>query len=846
MTERVLRMVGNAHIDPVWLWQWPEGLAEVRATFRSALDRLAEYPDFVFTAGSAAHYEWVERTDPAMFEEIRARVAEGRWELVGGWWVEPDCNLPGGESFVRQALLGQRYFRSRFDRQASVGFNVDSFGHAATLPQLLRRAGLDHYVFMRPQPHELALPGEVFWWEAPDSSRVLAARLPHEYCGPRGALDGYLEAALAKLGDDWREAMLFYGVGNHGGGPTRANIDSLRSMDGMDGRPRLVLSSPGRFFAGVRGAIERGEVELPVWRGELQHHARGCYSAHSRVKRWDRTAERALLTAETLEATVALALEEEAAEDRAPARLEQAWRDVAFNQFHDVLAGTAIEPAYDDARDSYGEATAVAGRVTAAAFQRIARRIAIPLDPQMRPIVVLNPHPWPLRAVVELETGGVRDEDVLVDEEERPLPHQRIQSLATASDWRRRIAFAADLPPLGYRTYRLLSAERAAAALPATPGELRASDTVLENELLRAELDPATGWIASLRARTGRIAGLELAGEGLGRAIVLEDPSDTWSHDLVAYDRPLGAFRPVSVRLVEAGPVRATIRVDGRFGESRLVLDVSLAAGADRLDLRTTLDWRERRRVLKLRFGTALESASARSTAGIPYGAIERPADGGEEPGGTWMDVSGRMATHRGPGDGRAGLTVLTDGRAGLDARGSDLGLTLVRSPIFAHHDPRLADEAAELLAYQDQGLHRLHLVLLPHGGDWRAVEPARAAAELAQPPLTLLESFHDGELALRGSFGALEGRGVTGTLKRAEDGGATIVRLVETLGRPTRASVRLPGGRYTDLDLGPWEVRTLVVPDDPARPAVESDLLEGPLSDRGPVSGPPTRSRPA
>src|SRR5215210_3137408 len=197
LKDRTLHMIGNAHIDPVWLWQWPEGLAEVRATFRSALDRMNEYAEFLFTADSAAYYAWIEEIDPPMFEEIQQRVAEGRWELVGGWWVEPDCNLPSGESFVRHALISQRFFHDRFGRIATVGFNVDPFGHNAMLPQLLRRAGMHAYVFMRPGPHEMALPAPLFWWESADGSRVLGLRLPHEYCAPREDLTDHLEKTLA-------------------------------------------------------------------------------------------------------------------------------------------------------------------------------------------------------------------------------------------------------------------------------------------------------------------------------------------------------------------------------------------------------------------------------------------------------------------------------------------------------------------------------------------------------------------------------------------------------------------------------------------------------------------------
>jgi alpha-mannosidase len=176
-----LHMIGNAHLDPVWLWQWPEGLQEAKATFRSALDRLDESADFVFTSSSAAIYKWVEENAPDLFAEIRERVAEGRWQIAGGWWIQPDCNLPGGESYVRQGLYGQRYFREKFGVTATVGYDVDSFGHHGMLPQIVAKMGMDSYVFMRPQEHEKELPGRLFWWEADDGSRVLTFRIAYAY-----------------------------------------------------------------------------------------------------------------------------------------------------------------------------------------------------------------------------------------------------------------------------------------------------------------------------------------------------------------------------------------------------------------------------------------------------------------------------------------------------------------------------------------------------------------------------------------------------------------------------------------------------------------------------------------
>ena len=197
MKDKTLYMIGNAHIDPVWLWSWQEGFHEVKATFRSALDRMNEYDDFTFVASSAAFYEWIEQNDPEMFKEIQERVDQGRWQIVGGWWLEPDCNIPGGESFVRQALYGQSYFQSKFNTIARLAYNVDSFGHNGMLPQILKKSGLDYYVFMRPMPHEKELPARLFWWESEDGSRVLAFRLPFSYATWHEDLESHVAECAA-------------------------------------------------------------------------------------------------------------------------------------------------------------------------------------------------------------------------------------------------------------------------------------------------------------------------------------------------------------------------------------------------------------------------------------------------------------------------------------------------------------------------------------------------------------------------------------------------------------------------------------------------------------------------
>ena len=731
-------MIGNAHIDPVWLWQWPEGYQEVRATFQSAIDRMEEYPDFVFTCDSALFFQWVEESDPALFARIRERVAEGRFQVVGGWWIEPDCNLPCGESFVRHALYGQRHLREKLGVAATVGANIDSFGHNATIPQILAKSGVDSYVFQRPDPSEKELDGALFRWQSPDGSSVIAYRIPHEYLAPKDDMTEHLDAAIASLPDDRDEYAVFYGVGNHGGGPTKANLDQIAALNREGRLPRLEPSSLRRFFDGVDG-------DLPVVRGELQHHGRGCYTSHSGIKRWNRRAENVLLRAEKW-----CAVADHLGLRPFPlAELSEAWKLLLFNQFHDTLAGTSIAPAYDDARDQIGHACSLASNAFNAAVQSIARQIRVDYEYDVRPVVVFNPHPWRLRTTVEIEYTWMRPQGAhVVDDGGELVPMQMARPLTTMSGLRGRLVFPVDVPPLGYRVYRV------------RPG---AAETGL------ADVEP---W--------------ELVET---RAVVIDDRSDTWGHGVVAYGDEAGEFERVSRQVVESGPVRSVVRVESRFGGSALREDYVFTAGLPYVDVRVALDWHEQLKLLKLRYASGSEATEA--TFEIPYGRLVRPADGAEQPGQSWVAVPG--------------LAVINDAKYGYDVRAGEIGISAVRSPVWAWHAPReLRDD--EQYEYMDQGRQDFVVRL--------ACEEAgvvRLAAELNQPPFALIETYHAGPLPQRASY-ADDGGGdvVVTAVKAAEDGGAWVVRAYESAGRAAHARLDVLG-RTIEADFGAHEIKTFV-----------------------------------
>lgn len=804
-----LHMIGNAHLDPVWLWQWPEGFQEAVATVRSALDRMNEFPDFLFTSSSAAIYDWIEQQNPAIFAEVQARVAEGRWQLCGGWWIQPDCNIPSSEAIVRQGLYGQRYFKAKFGASATIGYNVDSFGHAGSFPQLLRGMGMDSYIFMRPGPHEKDLPGPIFWWEANDGSRVLTYRIPEAYTAGRSLdeLREHIIANAAAARPDYPNMMCFYGVGNHGGGPTIASLEAIAEWNDDVEFPLMFPSTPRIYLDGVLAS----GIEIPVVHDDLQHHASGCYSAHSGVKRWNRLAENLLISAEKWSSVT-----QQLFDRPYPADLTHAWKEVLFNQFHDILAGTSLEAAYDDARDSYGEAMAIARRRQTQALHAIAWQIDIPLRPETTPIVVYNPHTWPATATVELEIGNFNPESrqfALEDDQGNPTAVQLVTSLATVDHWRHRIAFTAELPPLGYRTYHALTPETA----PEIATTLRATGTTIENEHLLLELDPILGTIARL---VDKRTGVTIATGG-GDGVVIDDPSDTWSHGIVRFDTEIARFTAKSVELFETGPVRAGLRVTSTYERSTLVQEFLLAAGSEQIEVRVTVDWHEQFKALKLLFPLNLEQT--RSTYEIPYGIQERPEDGEENPGQAWIDMTGIV-----PGTDRVyGLSLLNDGKYSFHTLPGELALTVLRSPIYAHHDPYIP-EANGHYSFMDQGIQRFTYVLAPHSGDWRAGGAIRRAAELNQRAVAMLETFHTGSLPQSRSFASIDAENIVlSALKQAEDGDALIARLYETTGVATECQLSLSAW-HTDLDLTftPWEIKTVRVPFDGSLPS-EVTLIE-------------------
>lgn len=781
--DKKLFMIGNAHLDPVWLWRWQDGYAAVRATFRSVLDRMDEYPDFVFTSAAVCYYEWIEHSDPAMFAQIRRRVKEGRWQIAGGWWIQPDCNIPSGESFARQALIGQGYLKEKFGITARTGYNVDSFGHTGSLPKILNLSGMNRYVYMRPGIHERAYPAWTFRWQSPEGDEVLAYRIPFEYCTWPEGLAAHVERCAGEIADA-NGLMCFYGVGNHGGGPTQRNIDSIHELNGKDG-VSMELSSPDAFFDHLTG-------ELPVVGGDLLHHASGCYSAHSGVKRWNRQAENKLLTAEKW-STVAHLLYN--GRDRRK-ELTDAWKKVLFNQFHDILAGTSIIEAYDDARQDYGYAMSVADDVCNEALQILGGRIDVPFVEGAQPYVVFNHAGFDAQWPVQAEMADCGDGYVLIDPEGNRVPWQRLCASAAANG-RAKLCFVASVPSMGWARYMLCPDGEGA---PASK-KREDSSPVLENAFVRAAFDATSGELQSLV--------IQATGEDLLRAPsqtqIFADDSDTWSHSKLHFagkPEPIGS---ADVRVIADGEVLRTIRVTQRRGMSRILRDYTLYRDLPGLYVRVCVDWRETQKVLKFAYPLQLHYMHVRAQA--PYGFADREVDGEEYPMQQWVDVSGCSA---GADTLPSGLAILNDGKYSYDVHDRTLCFTVLRSPYYANHEPMAVAEGSDEYPVVDQGMQEFNMILLPHVGGQRMADLDEAAMLLNAPPALQPEYAHKGELKASGSLIHLDGSVMLDAVKLAEDGSEdVIVHMHETARSETQAVLKCMDREET-LRFTPGQIRAL------------------------------------
>ena len=788
-TDFTFHMIAHGHIDPVWLWPWSEGISVILSTFRSALDRMNETGGFTFIASSAQFYQWVAENDPQMLNEIRKRVDEGRWNIVGGWWVEPDVNIPNGESLVRQGLYGQLTFQRLFGHRAKVAFNPDSFGHAGTLPQIIKQQGMENYIFMRPGLKEKTLPADLFWWEGADGTRVLTYRIQFGY-GFGGKAKDLVEKVIGQYRDQpMKSFMAFYGAGDHGGGATKENIRFIEELKDEKDAPEVFYSTPENYFKVIRADKK---LNLPIVKDELQHHAVGCYTAESEIKKGNRQSEAALVTAEKI---TSIGLVSWGA--NYPKReLTSAWQKVLFLQFHDSLAGTSLYEHSQSAREGYGYALDIAHQATYMSIQKLEWQVPAE-DPASQYLLVFNPHAWEVQGNIEydLNRGNMNKSSHVEDEQGNSLLHQWAPG-STETGNRQKLVVNAKIPSFGYRQIRLMNSD----TLPIKKDVFTNEENKLENEYLQVHFS-STGAIGIFDKENGT----ELfSGNDTGcRAVILDDPSDTWSHDIKTFSNEIGAFGNARIKVLENGPLRAITRVITTYGNSTLTIDWILYSGSRNLEAKVTLDWHEHLKMLKFSFPLDLESPSA--TYETPYGHIIRATNGDEEPGQRWIDLSGKR------NGSTKGLALINDAKYGYNVLGSDMRISIARSAVYAHHNPKVLDMNAEH-NWMDQGIQSFRLLLVPHADTWKESNIMRIAEEFTASPVVIYQGIHGGSMPKADSFLTVDTQNViVSAIKRSEEGEDMIIRCVETSGLPASATIDLKfaGIKWTG-NFRPCEIKTL------------------------------------
>ncbi len=832
-------LLGHAHLDLAWLWRVSETWQAAQSTFESVLKLQQDFPELIFCHSSPVLYAWIEEHRPDLFDAIQQAVATGRWEVVGGFWVEPELNLIAGESIVRQLLYGQRYVLEKFGKLSTVVWVPDSFGFCATLPQFFANAGIEYFVTQKLRWNDTTqFDYGAFWWRSPDGSEVFSVM---------SALvgEGIDPVKMASYAYEWQiqtglsQALWLPGVGDHGGGPTRDMLEIAQRWQKSPVFPQLEFITAENYLQQIKTSSHNQEdsspASFPTWEDELylEFH-RGCYTTHGDQKRWNRRCEGLLYQAELFAALATMSCEV----TYPKAELEAAWKKVLFNQFHDILPGSSITQVYEDALPTWQEVEKVGNEILQQSLSHLASQINLPEPPQPNalPIFVFNSLNWQRSEVVAVDVPHSHLDACVYNLQGEPLPSQ-------LTDGSKLLFLASDVPSVGYRVFWLCP-ELPQKGMPKKGNSIAHYDDTksglqkqehfdlkrltLENEFLRVIVDEQTGNLSSIFDKVNEKEVLSQAGGNQLEAF--QDSGqywDAWNIDPNYEQHPLPPTQVKSIEWLETGPVQSRVRVVRQLGESEFTQDYILQARSPVLKIATTVNWLERQVLVKAAFPLNLEADFA--TYEIPCGAILRPTKPKtpaekakwEVPALRWADL-----TNPPPVDGTSyGVSLLNDCKYGYDSQPHQLRLTLLRSPNWP--DPEA-----------DQGFHEFTYALYPHAGSWESAHTVRRGYELNLPMEVILlandEEKSNKSLSPVGSLLDLSAENlILMAFKQAEDdpqqwilrcyechGQTANLQLQSDLGLTVGESVdlleRLPKPEFSSTQqsftIQPWKIRSFKV----------------------------------
>ena len=828
--------LGNSHLDAAWLWTFSESAEVFHDTCETILKLMEKYQDFCFCQSSAQYYRWLEKY-PETFQKVKRRVEEGRWEIVGGTWVEPDGNLPSGESFVRQFLYGKRYFKERFGVDVKIAWMPDSFGYAWTLPQIMKKSGMKFFLTTKMLWNDTTVfPYYFFRWTAPDGSSIFT----HETVGAydESVVETRIleQMKLLNSRQQSNDLLLLFGTGDHGGGVTEDMIK--RASEFVQGKKPIkgMFSTSKEYFDILTQKIEGKDV--PQINDELyfEFH-RGTYTTQARAKKNNRKAECLLETAEKF-STLARRCGYKYPEKE----LKEAWEKLLLNQFHDVLPGSSIPEVYKDSEECFKFIFTTVNSIISKSLKAITAKIGT--TGEGRSVLVFNPLSWSRSDIVEASLDELGDEFEIYDEQGRAIPSQVIEE-------NRKIVFIAEqVPPVGYKEYRAKRTGPKKLFSTSISSEETEKEIRLENEFFVVKVDKETGWVKSTFEKGSRKEILQDSGNRIqifedypvrGRTCVNSRMDaavfDAW--EVFIYQQREGVKYvelkdPVEVKLVEKGPVRTRVSVKYNYAQegradSMFVQEIILCHKIPQVIFKLHVDWHAEHRLAKVAF--PLNVHSDFTTYEVPYGFITRrnPISSNatlaerakyEVPGQKWIDHSSE--------DGSYGVSLLNDCKYGFDTANDMIRMTLLRSarnPVGLRGVFGLSVDKEAEAELSDQGEHHIAYALYPHRSDFREASTARKAYEFNYPVMPIIEPSHEGNLPKAYSFVSVQpGDIILTVIKKAEDSDNIILRFYETVGKDAKAVIRvaetLEAARETDL----LENETSEIP-------IQERTIEAPIS---------------
>lgn len=721
LKQRTIYCTGHAHLDMAWLWPISDTWSAAERTFHSVLNLQKDFPHLTYTHSSPALFEWIEHNRPNLFQQIQSKVKEGTWTIDAGLWIEPELNIISGESIVRQILYGQRYCREKFGAVSKIAWLPDSFGFCWQLPQLLTQGGIETFATLKLSWNDTTeFPHQLFWWQSPDGTRILSLMLP-----PIGTdIDPIKMSAHAVRWEKNTQSIKSFwlpGLGDHGGGPTRDMLEKSERWKSSPFFPKLSFTTPNNYIKELKEE-QHLDASLPIWNSELYLELhRGCYTTHADQKKNNRYCEDLLYQAEAF-ATIAMVTVQH---PYPKAQLDKAWKALLFNQFHDILPGTAIPEVFADADSEWQTVKEIGEAVLEDSLDAIASHIKLPPKPssEAKPIILFNPLSWPRNSLVEIDLSAIALQEnqtewsIYDNEQHEIISYNKRETIDNKPS--HRISFlASDLPALGYRCY-WLTPNTLQGQNPDVPTSLS-----LDNKFITAAINPQTGEIISL---VDKSTGREVLSAPANQLQLFRDQSgywDAWNIEPNYQEHPLQTPQVVSVQWQEFSPLRQSIRVISKTEKSTFRQDYILDSHSPILIIKSFVDWHETHVLLKAHFPLALSSPTA--TYGTPFGAHARtthPTTKTEQaqwevPALRWADLT-QIPTNEAKQP--YGVSILTQAKHGFDAGDNHLRLTLLKSPIWP--DP-----------HSDRGHHHFTYAVYPHKGTWQAAHTVRRAWEFNIP----------------------------------------------------------------------------------------------------------------